>query len=496
MPEYNVLSEPWIPVRMLTGEEKEVGILELLENAHLMQCVSDPSPLFEYGIYRLLTVFLMDAFRPEIQADIEDMLAAGAFDMERIFAYIRECEKEGPCFDLFDAKRPFLQSAYDEKWDKTIKPVALLLHNIPSGNNHIHFLHGYEGRQTFCPSVCVKALCTVNVFCTAGLQGPSSVNGAPPIYVMIRGENLFEGLLLNCIPSTMTQLKYGYPVWRYGTEVEPGKRMSEISLLEGMTLMARRCHLIPDENGGVCTYSGERSPVVVSKMHFQKGLNFEGYDSWRDPHVAYSISDKGRSSIKPQLGKEMWRNIGSIFGDDQKSPDVVRQYVDLLGARMPMIPVVTYGLMTNQAQYESWSRDEVSLDMDIVKNSSRMWIIGICIEHTENVARELRRSLRTISHKAGEDIVEQSLGQFFARSRQEFFSELCRNVARVDIKDNDAVNGVIEQWNKALKNYAMEEFDACADRLGLDGKDLMGRMKAQISLLKGLAKLLGKEEKK
>ena len=85
---FNVLTEPWIPVELFNGNSEELGLLDVLVNAHDIVRITDPSPLFEYGMHRLLTVFIMDAFRPDVQEDIEDLLDAGRFPMESIRAYV------------------------------------------------------------------------------------------------------------------------------------------------------------------------------------------------------------------------------------------------------------------------------------------------------------------------------------------------------------------------------------------------------------------------
>ena len=113
-PTFNLLDRGWIPVVCEDGTRKLLGIRQTLAQAHELREISDPSPLDEYSLYRFLGLFLMDALRPEETEDIEDLLEAGRFDMKRIEAYIAQCQSEGVSFDLFDEKRPFLQS-----WKRT-----------------------------------------------------------------------------------------------------------------------------------------------------------------------------------------------------------------------------------------------------------------------------------------------------------------------------------------------------------------------------------------
>ena len=96
---FNVLTEPWIPIEDFHGHIKEYGILEALEKAHELQGISDSSPLFHYSMYRLLIAFLTDALRPQSVYDLLDIYDAGKLPMKRITQYIKECEVDGTCFD-------------------------------------------------------------------------------------------------------------------------------------------------------------------------------------------------------------------------------------------------------------------------------------------------------------------------------------------------------------------------------------------------------------
>jgi CRISPR system Cascade subunit CasA len=497
MAHFDVLTEPWIPVELYDGSSEELGLLDILENAHNIARITDPSPLFEYGMHRLLTVFIMDAFHPEEQDDIEGLLNAGRFPMKRIRAYVEECQRNGPCFDLFDPDRPFLQSSYKEKWDETIKPVSTMIHNVPFGNNHIHFTHVFEAKNAFCPAVCTKALCAVNVFCTAGLQGPSSINGAPPVYVLVQGDNLFETICLNCIPvhSAKTSSYDDPPVlWKRPPVVEPGKKVAKTSLLQGMFFPARRIHLIPNEQGGFCTQTGVESDVLVMEMNFQKGLDFVGYASWRDPHVPYAITEKGRSSLKPKLGKETWRSIGVIYSDKEDSPDAVRQFIDLFPEKKS-VPIVSYYIVANKAQYESWMRDELALDMRIARDADKLSILKDCLKLTEDTANVLRFQLKRVlsSEKAHpqKHLIEQAVGQFYASCRKHFLSSLCDELSDADIYLPGIADGIVQRWKDALRSFSFSEFNNCADRLGMSGRYLLSRAAALKSLHGRFKKSLG-----
>lgn len=242
--------------------------------------------------------------------------------------------------------------------------------------------------------------------------------------------------------------------------------------------MCRRITLIPDESGGTCTQSGKKCNVVVKYTYFQKGLDFQGYDSWWDPHIAYIISDKGRRSLKPGLGKDCWRNVGYIFDKSMGSPLVVQQYFNVREDKIS-IPIVCYGLVTNKAQYEAWQRDEISLDADIIENADKMPALKLCIQRTELVAKELKRQLKNVDKKNLQaETIEQAIAVYFAKCRECFFSNLCPKLSNTDINVYGEGDKILDSWFGYIKATAFQEFDECADRLGLNAKYLLNRAAA------------------
>ena len=156
--------------------------------AHHIKDISGSNPLERYAILRLLIAFAMDMLHPETSYDRMDLLQTGHFDADSLDKYIRECEKDGPRFDLFDPDHPFLQSKYDEAMDsKAKKPIATILHALPSGNNHIFIDHRLADSHSISIPDAFHALCAAYVFCVSGTAGPSSVNNTPPLYTVMIG---------------------------------------------------------------------------------------------------------------------------------------------------------------------------------------------------------------------------------------------------------------------------------------------------------------------
>lgn len=496
---FNVLTEPWIPIEDFHGHIKEYGILEALEKAHELQGISDSSPLFHYSMYRLLIAFLTDALRPQSVYDLLDIYDAGKLPMKRITQYIKECEVDGTCFDLFDPVRPFLQSAWDEQLDsKAVRSVALLVHDLPSGNNAIHFDHRLQDTQAFSPQICARALCAVNVFCTSGLQGPSGINGAPPWYVLVSGKNLLERLIYNIwIPVIELPLDVPPVAWRNGRPVKPGEQVDQTSYLYGLTWQARRVCLLPGE-GGTCTYSGRKSSVLVRKIAFQKGWKFEGHRLWRDPHVPRIENERGISTVKPKTGRAAWRDLGPLmllYGKDHNKaryyrPEVIQQYQHLAREieRGGWVEAEIYGIVTNQAKYISWIQDRLGIDYRLVADETRAVLFQNELTLIETVNFELKRALKGTLAPAA--FCEQAETIFLGQIRPHFLGGFQEEVALADVSKPDWRESLKEKWRNQLKKITRRMFEEFLDKLGTTAGMLERAAKARRYFYSKLNKLL------
>ena len=235
MATFDLVLQRWILVMDGNGKAHQAGLKELLLKAHTLREIRDPLPTVEFGLYRLLTALVMDAFGLSHSAQLENLLEKGHFDAAKVETYF---EAYGDRFDLFDATHPFLQTA--EMTSEADKPLAGLLHPVPSGTNALHFHHALEKNFAVCPAAAARLLCTIAPFMTAGGAGLSpSVNGAPPWYVLINGQTLFETICLNCCTVPLPQGNDGVPAWRAKGRLEAGKR-NTAKLLEGLTWQPRR----------------------------------------------------------------------------------------------------------------------------------------------------------------------------------------------------------------------------------------------------------------
>ena len=391
---YSVLSEPVISVLMPNGQRKSAGIKEVFLEAHHIRDIAGDNPLERYAVLRLLIAFAMDMLHPQNSYDRMDLLRAGRFDEKAFDGYVCKCEKDGPRFDLFDPEHPFLQSKYDEKLDgKARKPVAAILHALPSGNNHVFIDHRMADSHQISVPEAFQALCASYLFCVSGTAGPSSVNNTPPLYAAVIGENLFETILINMLSvSEAAPLPYGEgeTAWRLDRNVIPKQEVASVSLLEGLTWMPRRITLIPQEDSN-----------RIREVYCQAGLNFKGNDLWTDPHVPrFRKKDQSFGTVKPELDRAVWRDAGSLLYDHDgryvRQPLTIRCLKNLYEEdELPeWIMIRASGLITNQAAYTGWCESELSIPSRLLYDDERASLFRNDIRLIESLQQMIYRNVQ------------------------------------------------------------------------------------------------------
>jgi CRISPR system Cascade subunit CasA len=311
---YNLLDEPWLPVRTEGGQCRGVGIAEALLKAHEIAELRHQSPLVTVSLLRLLIVVLRDAIGgPNDLMEWGKLWNKGALPKAKLREYFK---KKRDRFDLLHPKRPFFQDAKTDR-TKTLD-VMELFQDRTTGTQIGHFSHDSKGRHAVCPACCAQRLTTVPAFCTQGGQGKSpGVNNAPPVYAILNAENLLQTLVVNMPTPGIASCESARdgPVWE-GVR----KTSSPIGCMEGLTWLPRKILLMPEADTGsdFCTVCGVQSNTLVSRIVFAKGRSRknEANRDWVDPHVPLTMRRKDVESLRPPHARKarwgfpaFWRTL-------------------------------------------------------------------------------------------------------------------------------------------------------------------------------------------
>ena len=479
---YSVMEDPVVAVRYLDGEVREIGLRQALAEAHRIHSILSDSPLERFCVLRLLIAMAMDMHHLTALKDRRTLLKAGSFSEKTIDDYISMCEKDGPRFDLFDERHPFMQSAYQEEVDdKAEKPVAALDVTLPSGNNHVFLDHRMASLHSMSPAEAFRALLVTQLFCTAGAQGyPSGVNNTSPVYDWVSGKNLFETIVLNMISEKeYTAIDYGYGdvPWRDGKAVIPKEEVVTVSLLEAFTWQPRRIHLICGDDGR------------IRVIHLQQGKNFKGNGAWRDPFVAYRRTQKGEfASVKPQSGRALWRDIGALISDKNSlhciPPLVVSQAGKVTGED-GLLQIHQVGLVTSNAAYIEWMEDELSVpaflfdeEYDILAMLLRGDVMAVETVQS-GIARAVQEHLSSDTKHTG-SLAEEARMHFLSHMHDVIFGSCIPDLfAMQNDMTQEAQKSHIAKFDDQLKKTVLLTFREIVENSGSTAKELALQSKAK-----------------
>jgi CRISPR system Cascade subunit CasA len=334
-PTYNLWFEPWISLERDDGITEILGLEQVLLKAQDYRAIYEVSPLNIVGIHRLLTAILQEMLNPKSVGDLNRIKEMACFPETAVHSFGEHFSER---FDLFSEKAPFLQSAdIPLTPPKNSKPVTYLTQEIPAGTEITHYRHGADMDHILCSACAARGLVCIPAFATSGGAGiKPSINGVPPIYVLPSGETLLESLAASLLRPDrfppMASIGPDLAWWHRESIVKRTDELVEVGYLHSLTFPARRVRLFPEAMNTSCTRCGSFSTWGVRLMVFEMGeCRSKESEPWRDPFAAYTISKEKDKPIpvRPNKGKAMWREYGSLFlkGTSSKKKQSIRPAV-------------------------------------------------------------------------------------------------------------------------------------------------------------------------
>jgi len=496
---FNVLKEPWIPLVDLEGKQVELGILPCLLSAHEYSEIIDSTPITEFGMYRLLVAFVLDALveagrYPQDVYDLRDLLDEGRLDHTILDNYVNIC---GNVFELFDVNKPFLQTIMS---NNEVESPARLFPSVPSGTNVAFWKHGRQEDLAIEAKVAVRWLTSVPPFMIAGGSGYSpSINATPPIYVMPVGKNLFETVIINIpLGESFKNGQNNSVAWR--KTVPPGQQFAHVDILEGLTWRPRKIQLIPS--------LANINSLSVNTMKFANG-DKSGFD-WTDPNVAYEYSEKGRTSVRMKENRPLWRDAGPLLLLDNKQigtgigkrgsqrPNIVDVSFRISDDN-PFVKVNLYGMRADKAKIFEWTKSAYSIPKKLGRNTRLGSLVHSEILLASDAANVLRGAIKMLYPREGEGSKTPFLTVgiraerlFWTRSESAFYDLLAAFNSLPDdaVDDIDLIKHSRKNWREEIKKNIFELFNFASKDIDTDSDMLMRLVKAEKFLYKKLRRLI------
>lgn len=517
-PEYNLLDEPWIPVRLLDGTIADVGLLELLRRTTDIADLACELPTQSIAIQRLL---LAVAYRVATPLDAHDW--ARQWDegapTEQMIEYLEQWRDR---FYLFGGRFPFMQVAdlrTEKDEEKTLDAVVAC---VPKEEKRLFSTRQGSGVAQLSPSDAARWLVHAQAYDPSGIRsgaiGDSRVKGGRgyPIgpawcghlgLVWLKGKDLDETLVLNLIPADAAELRGVESSTEWGTcsweDPEPESAVRgdysllnplgtprDISIPRLLTWHSRRVRLVGDSTGvrGVVLAQGD-------KLSPQEMRLYEPQSLWR---YSTEQSKKCKQDVymprkfKPE--RALWRNLPGtlptptmIEGADKQlkrrflpsatlsfhyqleNDSVVTTYPKLV--RIQAVGVV---YRSEETEIEDVYSDELALPVAAIRAERHALAVVIDqqVRLTEDVAGAVGTLAANLALAAGEGgkgdgARDRAKERFFAVVDDPFRAWL----AQVD--GNEDARDVGQCWEDSLRRYALaiqNELVACASSSAIVGR--------------------------
>ncbi len=336
---FDLTSRPWVPV-VNRGRSETVSLAEAMTRAHELDGLDFRRPLEGVVVLRVLLAVLLDACgQPENEDDWQARWEHGRIPVDPVVGYL---DTHRAAFDLLSEQRPFAQTPGLHTARDEVKPLSVLLADVPAGNNVPLWGAVTDGVQLhLTPAQAARALLAAIAFDTAAIksgavgdpraaQGKTTGNPTGPLgqlgIVIPTGRTLAETLLLNT-PIARNDEHPGTPVWRRGLTPAWTARRPD-GLLDLLTWPARRVRLVhtagstgndPAAEPGEQAVPGvEATDVVVTGVVVAAGDRMPETPT-TEPHTLWRIDATpaaGRPTEVPrrhQPGQALWRGLPALL---------------------------------------------------------------------------------------------------------------------------------------------------------------------------------------
>jgi len=502
-PEYNLLDEPWIPVRLLDGTIADVGLLELLRRTTEIADLACELPTQSIAIQRLVLAIAYRVVPPRDARDWARQWDEGA-PTEQMIEYL---ERWRDRFYLFGGCFPFMQVADLRTEKDEEKALDAVVACVPKEDKRLFSTRQGAGVARLSPSDAARWLVHAQVYDPSGTRtgavGDEKVKGGKgyPIgpawcghlgLVWLKGQDLDETLVLNLIPAATAELcgvdsstEWGTCSWEASEPetsvrgdyslLDPAGTPRELSIPRLLTWHSRRIRLMGDSNGvtGVILAQGDKLAPQEMRMYEPQSL-------WR-----YSIeqSKKFKQDVymprKFESGRAFWRNlpgtlptVTTVQGVDKQPkqeflPSATLSFhyqldnasIETTYPKVMRIQAVgvTYG--PQESTFEDIYSDELTLSVAVmrVEREDLSAEIDRQVRLTEEVARDVGTLAANLARAAGESAKGAGEGAR-DRAKERFFSEIDTSfriwLSQVD--GHGSARDVGRRWERTLRQHATD----------------------------------------
>jgi CRISPR system Cascade subunit CasA len=504
---FNLIDQPFLPCLTAKGQVEQFSLLDTIRGAPELLAIATPSPLQTAACYRLLLAVLTSALPIQTPDEWRALETGGHFPMDVIETYLARWHER---FDLFHSQRPFYQTV---GLDSFYGPIQKLFPERAAGNNDTLFDHTHKNSDfTVDAATAALGLLSLQSFAVGGLvsfdaKAHRSTQAAPVaagLVVLVRGQNLFETLLLNITRydpdanEPFPTFRGDSPAWERDEPVTPEDRIPD-GFRDLLTFQARRAQLRASQKPDGC--------ILVDGISILKGyqLSSQWPQRYGEPYMAFRRNEDPKAPplerwlpVRLNPERSVWRDSAAIFSpqkDEQLrgTPVTLRPYhfkwlAELRSAgvlRKGLLELLVFGQATDQASILLWREERLLLPavfLDTTKaQAAYVSFLQSGLALAEEVAGRLRQAVRQCLEGLGVNTSKQI--PHFEQTKLRYWAELdnsfrefLRRLSELDVDEEDSFGGkdaeVREAWTKDVKAAAREAFASFRAGLATSGRAL------------------------
>ncbi len=501
--EFNLLTEPWIRVRLRDNTVREVSLTEALVSAQDYVDLAGEMPTQNAAVLRLLLAVLFTVFsrvdakgKPQPLAQSDDALERwselwqlGRFPAEPVRDYLEQWKDR---FWLFHPTHPFWQ-------------VPTLSNGIAFDGKKLNGERAESGNKTPLFQNISKAECAVLTYAQAARwliyqNGYDERGGHPKAgnkprhgvgwlgqigFVAVKGKNLYETLLRNMAFSTEQDAlqEKQLPCWEreharteQSVEIVMPKNQAEL-----LTLQSRRILLIRSEEiPGVVGYEVLGGDYWDSENAFGEQMTLWRRTSKENEKVTYEPQQH-------EMGKQLWRELPAMLDPEGRKPGVLIWNQKLQSLRILskkeqiVISVVGIRYDDQGASVKDVYTDQLEMQLATLNDLGRKW--------TVRISREVQRCEETAKN-IGTLCVELKLAGGLDYNKVKGFKDKQKVTEDARAQFYFAVDQPFRQWLQAI-DPEQDDPDEAALRWQAQARNIAEKLGKQMVMEAGNAALKG-----
>jgi len=398
--DYNLLDEPWLPVRLADGAVRSMGLLEAFRRSDEIKALAETAPPSLMAEYRLLLAIVHRAL-VHARGTWRDAQRVGWYrnglPVDELCAYLEAWRHR---FWLFDPEHPFMQVAAlataAETRDKR-KPWTQISLASANGNAPVVFDHAVDvepvaidraaavahllGFLQFTPGGLVKTLRDAD-------KAGALVNTAAVLPV---GETLAQTLCLALHGAPLPgQPQDDLPAWERAPLTLAELRGDPVLATgpnDRYTRQSRAVLLEPEADGR------------VRWLRFAAGWALGEDTHQADPMACFRAGSDGLVRVSFNEGRAVWRDLPALVpapqGDGQKATQAAAVVQWAAGLRLLMDddstqPLLVAGLASDKAKLLRWRLEQIVLPRALLVAPDRARELHGHVAQAEELHRQLR----------------------------------------------------------------------------------------------------------